>query len=296
LKTRPATVFILTILLGLPTGASWSAQEAPGNNASATLAEALTAACRQDAAQFARTLTTDNAAVFRELAAGTRLALMKRFVLLDEPGRPLLSSDPQGHTVVRCEAPGLTAEFRFGETRLRENLAFVPVEVTGARRIDFGLVREGGGWKLLSVGLLLLDLPALARQWESAELEASEAAAIAALRKFAAAAGAYRRVFGRLPDTLAQMGPPPKEGISAEAAGLVDAELAAGKKEGYLFRYRSLPPPQEGAEPGFELAATPAEYGKTGRRSFFLDSSGALRGADKQGAVAGPTDPRVDTR
>ncbi len=221
---------------------------------------------------------------------------MKRFVLLDEPGRPLLSSDPQGHTVVRCEAPGLTAEFRFGETRLRENLAFVPVEVTGARRIDFGLVREGGGWKLLSVGLLLLDLAALARQWESAELEASEAAAIAALRKFAAAAGAYRRVFGRLPDTLAQMGPPPKEGISAEAAGLVDAELAAGKKEGYLFRFRSLPPAQEGAEPGFELAATPAEYGKTGRRSFFLDSSGALRGADKHGAVATPTDPRVDTR
>ncbi len=296
MKTRPATVFILTILLGLPTGASLSAQEVPENKASARLAEALTAACRQDAAQFARTLTTDNAAVFRELAAGTRLALMKRFVLLDEPGRPLLSSDPQGHTVVRCEVPGLTAEFRFGETRLRENLAFVPVEVTGARRIDFGLVREGGGWKLLSVGLLLLELPALARQWESAELEASEAAAIAALRKIAESVGTYRRAFGRLPESLDQLGPAPKTGISLEAAGLVDAELAAGKKGGYLFRYRSLPPSQEGAEPGFELAASPAEYGKMGRRSFFLDSSGALRGADKHGAVATPTDPRVDTR
>ena len=296
MKTRPATVFILTILLGLPTGAPWSAQEAPGNNASATLAEALTAACREDAAQFARTLTADNAGVFRELAAGTRLALMKRFVLLDEPGRPLLSSDPQGHTVVRCEAPGLTAEFRFGETRLRENLAFVPVEVTGARRIDFGLVREDGGWKLLSVGLLLLDLPALARQWESAELEASEAAAIAALRKIAESVGAYRRAFGRLPESLDQLGPAPKTGISLEAAGLVDAELAAGKKGGYRFRFRVLPASGEGAEAGFELAATPSEYGKTGRRSFFLDSSGALRGADKQGAVAGPTDPRIEPR
>jgi len=283
-------------LLGLLAGTSAHAQEASESTPAAALGSSLAAACRQDGAQFARYLTADNAATFRELASATRIALMKRFVLLDDPGRPLLSNDPQGHTALRCETPGLTAEFRFGETRLRENLAFVPVEVTGARRIEFGLVREGGGWKLLSVGLLLLDLPALAKQWESSELEASESAAIAALRKFAAAAGAYRRVFGRLPDTLAQMGPPPKEGISAEAAGLVDAELAAGKKGGYLFRYRSLPASQEGAEPGFELAATPAEYGKTGRRSFLLDSSGALRGADKHGAVATPTDPRVDTR
>ncbi len=296
MKARPPTVFILTILLGLLTRASLSAQEAPENNPPATLAAALTAACRQDAAQFARTLTAENAAVFREMAAGTRRALMKRFVLLDEPGRPLLSNNPQGHTVVRCEVPGLTAEYRFGETRLRENLAFVPVEVTGARRIDFGLVREDGGWKLLSVGLLLLDLSALGRQWESGELEAREAAAIAALRKIAESVGTYRRAFGRLPEALAQLGPAPQTGISLDAAGLVDAELAAGKKDGYTFRLRVLPASGEGAEAGFELAATPAEYGKTGRRSFFLDSSGTLRGADKQGAVAGPTDPRIEPR
>jgi hypothetical protein len=30
-----------------------------------------------------------------------------------------------------------------------------------------------------------------------------------------------------------------------------------------------------------------------GRRSFFLDSSGILRGADKQGGVATSTDPRI---
>jgi hypothetical protein len=76
----------------------------------------------------------------------------------------------------------------------------------------------------------------------------------------------------------------------------VDAELATGKKGGYRFRFRVLPASGEGAEAGFELAATPAEYGKTGRRSFFLDSSGALRGADKRGAVADPTDPRIEPR
>jgi hypothetical protein len=43
----------------------------------------------------------------------------------------------------------------------------------------------------------------------------------------------------------------------------------------------------------FSLFSSPKDYGKTGRRSFFLDSSGVLRGADKQGGIATPTDPRI---
>ena len=286
--------------------------QTPENSPLTDLSEALMAACRQNDELFARYLTADNAAVFRQLSAPTRAALMKRFVLLEAPGRPLLSNDPQGHTVVRCETPGVTAEMRFGETLLRENLAFISVEVrvpgetpgapqsgTEARRVRFGLVREGGSWKMLSVGLLLLDLPALARQWEDSQLEASEAEAIATLRKIADAVGTYRRAFGKLPETLAQLGPPAKEGISPEAAGLLDAELAAGKKGGYLFRYRPLTRTagEEAAKDdfGFELAAVPAEYGRSGRRSFFLDSSGRLRGADKQGALATATDPRIES-
>ena len=43
----------------------------------------------------------------------------------------------------------------------------------------------------------------------------------------------------------------------------------------------------------FSVASFPKEYGKAGRRSFFLDSLGVLRGADKQGGVATSTDPRI---
>lgn len=263
-------------------------------------------ACRQNETLFAHSLTAENASVFLQLAPATRVALMKRFVLLEHPGRPLLSNDAQGHTVVRCETPAITTEMRFGEIRLRGNLAFIPVElrVSGesseGRRVQFGLVREGGEWKLLSVGLLLLDLPALAQQWESSELEASEAAGVAALRKLAEAVNTYRRAFGRLPEALAQLGPASKEGISPDAAGLLDAELATGRKGGYVFRYRGLAR-AEGNEAGkeddgFELAAVPAEYGKTGRRSFFLDSGGVLHGTDKGGALATASDPRVESR
>jgi len=268
-----------------------------------SLSGVLSAACRQDAAAFANFLTSDNATAYRALPAPQRTALMKRFVLLEDPGRPLLSTSATGHPVVRCDAPGVAIEMRFGETRSRENLAFIPMEIPlpgePSRSITFGLVREGGNWKLLSVGLILLDIPSMAKQWEQADLEAREDDAIAALRKLATALETYRRAYGKLPDALERLGPAPESGISPEAAGLVDAELSAGIKNGYAIRYRIVPAGGNLSEDDsnqaakFELAATPIEYGKIGRRSFFLDSGGVLRGGDKQGAVATSADPRI---
>ncbi len=278
------------------------------------LSEALAAACRQNADQLAPYLTAQNESLFRSLPAGQKAALMKRLVLLDAPGRPLLSNDTTGHPVLRCESAGVTVQMRFGDTRLEENLAFVPLEASippdkpgeeeksPPRRVQIGMVREGGQWKLLSVGLLLLDLPALARQWSLEDLAAREEAAITALRDLARALSTYQRAFGKLPGSLAQLGPAPKGGISEDAAGLIDAELAAGSKGGYNFRYRIVPPrpgatgtDQDGQD-GFELAATPLEYSKTGGRSFFLDSTGVLRGDEKKGAVATVTDPVIEAR
>jgi hypothetical protein len=42
----------------------------------------------------------------------------------------------------------------------------------------------------------------------------------------------------------------------------------------------------------FEATATPKSYGKTGRRSFFLDETGQLRAADRKGQPATPEDPK----
>jgi hypothetical protein len=278
------------------------AQKAPAN-AETALSEALSAACRQDSDAFAKSLTSDSAAAYGALPDPQRVAIMKRFVLLEDPGRPLLSTSATGHGVLRCEGASLATEMRFGEVRLRENLAFVPMEIPlpgePSRSITFGLVREGGNWKLLSVGLILLDIPAMAKQWEQADLEAREENAIADLRALAAALETYKSAYGKLPDSLAPLGPATADGISPEASGLVDAELAAGSKDGYTIRYNIVPaggnPPEEdaGKAETFGLAATPSQYGKNGRRSFFLDSAGVLRGADKQGAAANSTDPRI---
>lgn len=287
---------VAALLLCLFANPPARAQEAQEANSAAALTAALVAACRQSEAAFARYLTTENAAAFKELPEEQRKAVMSRFVLLADPGRPLLSDDAQGRTVLRCETPSVTGEIRIGKERVRENLAFVPVEVVGGRAAEFGMVREGGGWRILSLGLLLVNIAELSRQWAAQELQAREEEAITHLRRLADAIRTYREAFGRLPERLEQLGPPPpKEGVSPEAAQLVDAELAAGAKSGYRFRYRIVPAAPEGGEATFELAATPAEYEKTGKRSFFLDTAGRLRGGDKQGAVATAADPILET-
>jgi hypothetical protein len=269
---------------------SAQAQEPHDTDPAAALADALTAACRANETEFAKSLTADNAAAFGRLPPAQRKMLLQRFSLSSEPGKPLRSSDQNGRTVLRCESSGGIAEFRFGEPRVRENLAFVPVTVVDGASANFGMIQEGGGWKLLSLGLLMLNIPELSKQWSDQDMSSREGAAAAALRELAAALGSYRRLFGNLPDSLAQLGPAPKEEVSPERASLVSATLAAGDEGGYSFRYRMLSAP-DSAVPLFELAAAPDSYGKSGRRSFFRDTDGNLHAADKKGGPAGSEDP-----
>jgi len=269
----------------------------------ATLAAALSAACRQDHAAFATHLTAENAAAFRALPEPQQTALLKRLILLDDPGRPLLSTAAGGRTEVRCEAAGLVADMHLGAPSVQENLAFVTAEIGQPggepRSVRIGLVRESSDWKLLSVGVLLLDLPAMAKQWEEADLQLSESDAIAALAKIAEALVNYQQAYGKLPEALDQLGPAAEGGASPEHAALLAADLAAGSSEGYSFRYAIVPVAAEGDDSdrdkaaGFALAAAPVEYGKGGRRSFYLDSNGTLRGDDKHGAVATADDPKI---
>src|SRR5208282_5387857 len=114
-----------------------SAQDNSGSDPASALSGALSAACRANETQFANYLTADNSAAFLALPVDRRAAFLKRLALADEPGKPLLSSDAQGHNVFRCQAPEGTAEFRFGDTRVHENLAFVPVTVVDGQQTQF---------------------------------------------------------------------------------------------------------------------------------------------------------------
>ncbi len=303
-KRIPALAIAATFagLFFSPYAGAQQKQAAPSVSPETALTDALSAACRRDADTFANSLTVDNAAAFRKLPGPQRTAFLKRIVLLDDPGRPLLSTSSLGRPVMRCDSAGAVTELRLGETRVRENLAFIELEIPIAeeapRTITLGMVREAGTWKLLSVGLILLDIPRMAQQWEQADLDAREDNAIANLRALATALDTYRRAYGDWPESLERLGPAPPGGVSPQFAGLVDADLAAGTKDGYTFRYSILASGKGGSNDfsqadSYSLAALPLTYGSSGRRSFYLDSTGILRGADKKGSVATPLDPKL---
>jgi hypothetical protein len=269
----------------------------------AALRDALFAACSQSEQAFSKFLTARNADTFAHLTPAARVALMKRFVLLNEPGKPSLLPTASGRPTVHCETPAGAAELQIGGAEISDNLAFLPVEVrdatdaTGANviRVQMGLVREGNNWKLLSVGLVLLDLPSLAFEWDAAEMESTERAAIDALKKIAEAVETYRRTYSRLPESLAKLGPPPRgSAASADAAGLLEADLASGARSGYKFRYVISGGNDLGAPAKYVVAASPETYGRTGRRSFFRDTNGGLHGADRQGGLGSELDPRIE--
>jgi hypothetical protein len=266
------------------------------------LRDVLSAACSQSQIDFSHFLTARNKEAFSRMTPAARLALMKRFVLLNEPGKATTSANPAGRPILRCQTPAITTEMQIGGTELRDNMAFLPMELrdvtdtTGAsaRQVTMGFVREDGEWKLLSLGLLLLDLPALEVEWDAAEADTNERAAIESIKGMADAVESYRKKFSRLPDSLANLGPPLHGAPNADAAGLVDTDFATGMKNGYAYRYVIVGASNLGAPAKYQLAATPIHYGRTGQRSFFRDANGVLHGADHQGAIGNEADPKVE--
>lgn len=280
-----------------------AAQVDSANNPAAVLMEVLTAACTQNSKDFSSQLTARNADAFKRMTPAAQATFLKRFVLLDKAGQPRSSSDASGILTVFCETPEITTQMQIGKPEVRENLAYVPLAVkdasdtadANARHVLMGFVRENGRWKLLSLGLLLLDLPTLGEEWDRAEIQANEKSALASMRRLADAIERYRVTFTRLPDTLADLASAKKPaGSQADKAALVGDQLAAGRKDGYSFRYVIVGANTSGAPAKYELAAIPAEYGRTGMRSFFRDSNGVLHAGDHQGAVGSLSDPKIE--
>jgi hypothetical protein len=292
----------LAILLHCATSSQGLAQSAIPSDPAATLRDTLFAACSQNSADFARALTVRNAQAFARLTPATRTTLLKRFVLLDKPGQPRSEIDASGNLEVFCATSDVTTLMQLAKPDVRDNLAFISLAIGNAaassdddsHRILIGLVREAGQWKLLSIGLLLLDLPSLGEEWDRAEIKTNEHSAIDSMKALADAIETYRKTYTHLPNSLTALGPPSQGPPKGENADLVTAELAAGRKDGYSFRYVIVGADTLGAPAKYELAAVPIEYGRTGSRSFFRDSSGVLHAADRHGAVGSDTDPKLD--
>jgi hypothetical protein len=299
----------LLALVGLAATSLATAQESssrtepapPMAGPAASLRDTLSAACSHDEVAFTKFLTARNAQSFSRLTIAARTELMKRFVLLSDPGKPKATANAAGRPIVSCTTPYGTAEIQIGGADIRDAIAFLPVDLreasdpdTGAvHHVLFGMVRENGEWKVLSIGLLLLDLPSLEVEWDQAEISTSEQQALESLKKIAAAIETYRKSYARLPESLDKLGASKKSAPTPDGAGLLDVDLAAGKKNGYSFRYVIVGANDVGAPAQYELSATPSIYGRTGKVSYFRDSSGTTHASDHQGAIGNANDPKV---
>jgi hypothetical protein len=104
---------------------------------------------------------------------------------------------------------------------------------------------------------------------------ANETAAMARLRSIGVAEAQYMADSGGEYGTLDQL-------IQKRYAG----DPSRGKLTGYKFEVQVK-------TGGFQVTAVPEKYGVTGNRSFYLDESNVMHGADKKGALAAQSDPEV---
>jgi hypothetical protein len=290
------------VALFLPFASAHGGQAEKTSDPAAVLRDILSASCSQDSKRFATFLTVRNQNAFATMTPAAQSTLLKRFVLLDQAGTPRAETDHSGNVIVDCATPTTTTQLQIGKAEIHDNIAYLPLAVkdaadssnTNTRRVLMGLVRENNEWKLLSLGVLLLDLPTLAEEWDREEIQDNEKAAIQSLKELAAAIEKYRVTYTHLPQTLAELGPGSKGEVKSDHAGLLGADLAAGRKNGYAFRYVIVGANDVGAPAIYELAAIPLEYGRTGTHSFFRDGSGALHAGDHQGAVGNVKDPTIE--
>ena len=79
------------------------------------------------------------------------------------------------------------------------------------------------------------------------------------------------------PERLDQLGPGPAGTYTSEAAGLIDEQLASGKKQEYIFTYTPAAPDRRGFISSYTVTARPKIFGVTGEKNFFLDQTGVIR-------------------
>lgn len=75
--------------------------------------------------------------------------------------------------------------------------------------------------------------------------------------------------------------------------GVIYEPLADGENCGYLYTV-AVTPQTKNIPAGFQVKATPQQYGVSGVRSFYIDETGIIRGGDKGGAAANSNDPPIE--
>jgi type IV pilus assembly protein PilA len=149
--------------------------------------------------------------------------------------------------------------------------------------------------ELLIVVAIILIIAAIAiPNFIRSRIAANQASAIQSLRQITTAEVSYSTTFGPgFSVSLSALGPPPPgQGPTSTAAGLLDEILASGSKSGYTFSYTGTHYDSVTNQwYGYTVLADPSEPGQTGGMYYFVDQSGVIRG--NATTEAGSTDVAV---
>ena len=85
----------------------------------------------------------------------------------------------------------------------------------------------------------------------------------------------YQSTYGRMAQSLRELGPPDSGPSTAASAGLISGAFASGTLGGYHFTLG-------GTADTYAVDASPVTYGSSGVKSFYLDQTGVLHVTDRQ--------------
>jgi type IV pilus assembly protein PilA len=151
------------------------------------------------------------------------------------------------------------------------------------------LNRKRSGFSLIEllivIAIILIIVTIAVPKLNNARMNASETAAIGALRAIHEAEVQYYSTYGRYATTLTELGPPTSGAPSPAAADLLQEDMASGTKGGYKFVITAIPT-------GYSINANPVAFGSSGRRTFFSDQGMAVHQNFGQDP-AGPSSPTL---
>jgi len=119
-------------------------------------------------------------------------------------------------------------------------------------------------------------------------LSENESSAVSSLRMLNSSCASYAMLYGGYPRNLSNLGSDGSAGSAA--ADLIDAALASGTKNGYVFTYTPGASGVNGNVLSYTITANPISPGTSGQRAFFTDQSGVIR-ANKAGAADASSAP-----
>ena len=122
---------------------------------------------------------------------------------------------------------------------------------------------------LIVIAIILIIVTIAVPKLNNARMNASETAAIGALRAIHEAEVQYYSTYGRYATTLTELGPPTSGAPSPAAADLLQEDMASGTKGGYKFVITATPT-------GYTINANPVAFGSSGRRTFYSDQTMAV--------------------